>query len=74
MTIQEIIDTDKLVLTPGEIAPILGCDAQDIRVQAKQHPERLGFSVAVIGSRVKIPKMAFLKWLGFTEGKDNDAN
>ena len=63
MTIQEIIDTDKLVLTPGEVAPILGCDAQDIRVQARTAPEKLGFPVIIIKSRTKIPRLPFLRYM-----------
>lgn len=63
MTLSEIKALDKEFLTPAEIAPILRCDAQDIRVTARQHPERLGFNVAVIGCRVKVPRRAFIKWL-----------
>ena len=63
MTLDEIRSLDREYLVPAEIAPVLGCDAQDIRVQAKQHPERLGFNVAVIGSRVKIPRRAFVTWM-----------
>ena len=63
MTLDEIRNSTKEVLTPAEVAPILGCDPQDIRVQAKQHPEWLGFNVAVIGSRVKVPRLAFIRWV-----------
>lgn len=63
MTLDEIRNSTKEVLTPAEVAPVLGCDPQEIRVQAKQQPERLGFNVAVIGSRVKVPRRAFLNWL-----------
>ena len=63
MTLDEIRNSTKEVLTPAEVAPILGCDPQDIRVQAKQHPERLGFNVAVIGTRVKVPRLAFIRWM-----------
>ena len=63
MTLDEIRSLDREYLVPVEVAPVLGCDPQDIRVQAKQHPERLGFNVAVIGSRVKIPRRAFVTWM-----------
>ena len=39
MTYQEIITSTKDVLTPADIAPVLGCDPQKIRIQAKQIPE-----------------------------------
>lgn len=68
MTLDEIRNSTKEVLTPAEVAPVLGCDPQDIRVAAKQHPERLGFNVMVIGTRVKVPRLAFIRWM---EGHDN---
>ena len=66
MTLTEIKALDKPMLTPQEVAEVLGCDAQDVRVQARQCPERLGFNVCVIGSRVKVPRLAFIRWV---EGK-----
>lgn len=63
MTLDEIKSSTKEVLTPADIAPVLGADPQDIRLQAKRNPERLGFNVAVIGTRVKVPRMAFLRWM-----------
>lgn len=63
MTLNEIRNLDREFLIPKEIAPILGVDPQDIRVCAKQCPERLGFNVSVIGSRVKIPRLGFIKWM-----------
>ena len=50
-------------LTSKDVAKVLGCDAQAIRVQANRCPERLGFPVSVIGTRVKIPKQGFLRFM-----------
>lgn len=63
MTLDEMRGLDREYLIPGEVAPVLGCDPQDIRVAARKCPERLGFSVCVIGSRVKIPRRGFLNWM-----------
>jgi hypothetical protein len=63
MTLSEIKALDRDYLTPAQIAPILGCDPQDIRVAARQRPDLLGFSVSVIGTRVKVPRLAFIKWM-----------
>ena len=63
MTLDELKASDKVMLTPADVAPILGCDPQDIRVQARQHPELLGFNVAVVGTRVKVPRVAFIRWV-----------
>lgn len=63
MTLDEIKASDKTVLTPSEIAEVLKADAQDIRLMAKRNPERLGFNVSVIGTRVKVPRLAFIRWM-----------
>ena len=63
MTLDEIRNSTKEVLTSADIAPVLGADPQDIRLQAKLNPERLGFNVAVIGTRVKVPRLAFIRWM-----------
>lgn len=53
-------------ITPAEAAKAIGCDPNLIRLQAKQRPELLGFPVCVVGSRVKIPRVPFIK---FIEGR-----
>ena len=65
MTLQEIAEMDRDFLTPAEVASAIGCDPQSIRVMARKAPEKLGFPVAVIGCRVKIPRRPFLRWAGF---------
>ena len=62
-TLQEVEAHTGEVLTPKDVAKVLGCDAQTIRVQANRCPERLGFPVSNIGTRVKIPKEAFLRFM-----------
>ena len=62
MTITEIEASDKTMLTPWDVAGVLGCNPYAINVQAKQDPARLGFPVTMIGNRVKIPREAFLRW------------
>jgi hypothetical protein len=63
-SIQDIIALERDYLTPAEIAGVLGSDPQTIRVAARTEPKRLGFPVVVIGSRVKIPRTAFLRYMG----------
>lgn len=62
MTIDDIKNMTKEILTPGDVAPILGCDPNVIRLQAKQDIYSLGFPASKIGSRIKIPRRAFLAW------------
>lgn len=63
MTLQEIRDSDKVFLTPFEISEALGTDPQNIRNQAAIDAAKLGFPVIRIGTRTKIPREAFLKYI-----------
>lgn len=69
MTIDEIRASDKEVLTPADIAPVLGCKPYSINVQAHTDADKLGFKVVITGRRVKIPRRAFLE---FWEVRDNE--
>lgn len=62
MTLDEIRASGKAVLTPAEIAPVLGVNPQSIRVA---DPVDLGFPVTKIGTRTLIPRKPFL---AFVEG------
>ncbi len=55
-------ESGKTMLTPSDVAPVLGCAPYNINVQARVDPAQLGFPVCKIGSRVKIPRTAFLNW------------
>ena len=66
MTVEEIKLSNADVLTAADVAGVLGCKPYSIIVQAKTAPAALGFPVSVIGSRVKIPRIPFLKFLGVT--------
>lgn len=64
MTLDEIRASDKAVLTPADVAEVLGSDPQDLRIQARLAPERLGFPIIVIKTRLKIPRVPFLRYFG----------
>ena len=64
MTLEEIEALETEVLTPEIVSKVLGVNPQSIRLQAAECPERLGFNVICIGSRVKIPKIPFLVFMG----------
>lgn len=68
MTLNEIKTSDKVMLTPADVAEALGVDAQGIRVMAREQPERLGFPVTVVGRGghgVRIPRVPFLRFMGY---------
>lgn len=63
MTLDELRALDDPMITPVKASKILGCAPYSINVQARTNPEALGFPVCVIGTRVKIPRLAFIRWL-----------
>ena len=65
MTIDQVIISDKLFLTPADVCQILKCDPQAIRAQAHNDPSKLGFPIIVMNRRIRIPREAFLKYLGY---------
>ena len=64
MTLEEIKKSTDLWLTPEDVAPIVGCNAQKIRLTAHDNPTLLGFHVTVVGTRVKIWRKKFLEYIG----------
>lgn len=70
MTIAEIRSSDKIWLTPGDIAEVVGSDPQQIRMTAREFPERLGFPVTIIGKYTRFPRIPFLRYLGLEEKGD----
>ena len=71
MTIEEMRTSEKSFLIPTDVCEVLGCAPYSINVQAKEDPRKLGFPVSVIGTRVKIPRVAFIKWMEGTGMWDN---
>lgn len=67
MNISDARTSTAAMLIPADVAPILGCDPQWIRDTARENPDALGFPVLVVGSRVKIPRIPFLRYLGYEE-------
>lgn len=74
-TIEDLKTMEKVFLTATDVAEILGSDPQSIRVAARQRPDLLGFPVTVAGSRVRIPRIPFLRFIGavpIMKGENNE--
>ena len=56
---------DDVMITPAEAAPVLGVDANSLRMQVKEDASMLGFSVTRVGGRTLIPRLPFIR---FVEG------
>ena len=61
MTLQELEQLETEVLTPKQVAPILGCQPYSINVAVKDGKNPFPFPVIRMGTRVRIPKTPFLK-------------
>nr|DAX12976.1 MAG TPA: Protein of unknown function (DUF1580) [Caudoviricetes sp.] len=64
MKLDEIVRSQKILLTPDDVSEVMNCNPQDIRCQAAIDPTMLGFPVCRVGTRTKIPRIPFLRWLG----------
>lgn len=60
-TLEDIEALPKEILTPADIAPILGCQPYAINVATENGENPFNFPVYRMGRRVKIPKQPFLK-------------
>ena len=69
MTIDEIRQSDKTMLTPTDIAPILKCNPYSLNIAAKTDIKALGFPASLIGTRLRIPRVGFLRWFDGQEVK-----
>lgn len=69
MTLEDIKNLDREFLTPAQVADILRCDQQDLRVTARQRPDLIGFNFTFVGTRMKIPRRAFIRWVEGGEGR-----
>ncbi len=61
--LEELETLETAVLTCQQVAIVLKASPATIHRQAMECPERLGFPVIVMGSRVKIPRQAFIAYL-----------
>lgn len=68
-------EQEKHFMTPAEVAGVLGCDTYKISVMAMTEEGRkdLGFPVIRLGTRTKIPRIPFLRYMGW-EGEIKGAS
>lgn len=65
MTREQIENSDKECLVCTDICKVLGLNAYTIHGQALERPELLGFPVIVTGRNVRIPRVAFMRFMGW---------
>lgn len=65
MTFQQILESDADFLVPTQVAEVIGCMPYSINMQAKADPAKLGFPVCIMGTNVRIPRLAFVHWMRY---------
>lgn len=70
--IQAIIDKPRAYLVATEVGPVLGLSDPAIRAQARAG--MLPFPAVVVGQRVRIPRIPFLRYLGYDIKIKEDAS
>ena len=63
--IDEIRASDAQTISPELAGKALGIHPQSIRVAAEKQPDLLGFPVIRTGRTTRIPRLPFLKHLGY---------
>ena len=59
--VQEIIDNPRPYLVPADVGKVLNINPDTVRAQARAG--MIEFPVMISGSRVRFPKIPFLRWL-----------
>lgn len=62
-TVDDLRTMQQATITPAIASEFLGCNQQWLRLMARERPEQLGFPVCCMGNRVKIPRLAFIRFL-----------
>lgn len=67
MSLEEMRKSEKVFLSPSDVAGVLESDPHTIRCTAQQRPDLIGYPYTFTGNRMKIPRLRFLEWLGVLE-------
>ena len=67
-TLRDLMQRDRDVLLPEEVAEYLHLSPQRLRAQAREDPSKLGFRVIVCGNKTLIPKRPFIEYIGGSNG------
>ena len=63
LTFEEIENLSDEVLTCVQVSKVLKSEVAALHKQAVTNPKTLGFPVIVVGTRVKIPRIPFIKFV-----------
>ena len=61
--IARLIESPKVCISPSEAAKVLQCAPYALNIKAKENA--LPFPAFFVGNRLRIPRMPFLRFLGY---------
>ena len=64
-TRETIMALESECIPPKMVADVLGSDPQDLRDMMRGKPNPNGFNDVPVGNTFKIPKDAFIRWMGW---------
>ena len=67
ITFRDLLQMDAIVIPGTWAAQAMGMDPTRLIGYAREQPELLQFPFQLSGNRVKIPRIPFLKFWGFTD-------
>lgn len=66
--VMRAVEEPRAFLTPSQVAPILGVDPEVFRLMAREGRYNGEFLVHFSGNRIRVPKIPFLRALGYEVG------
>lgn len=73
LTISDLEQLETNFFDIKTLAVFFNINEHSLRVQAKQHPETLGFPCCCIGTRVKFPKDGFINWFKGNQTRNTES-
>lgn len=67
LTLDDLRKMDRATITPAIAGQVLGCDPYNINVAIRDDPEHVKFPWFKSGTRIKIPREGFIRWM---EGRE----
>lgn len=63
LTVDDIKKLPDEFLTPEQVSGVIGCMPYSLNLQAKEDITKLGFPACLIGTRLRVPRKAFIRWM-----------
>jgi hypothetical protein len=73
MTAADLLRMESVTIPGTWAAQVMGMDPTRLIGYAREAPEKISFPYQLSGNRMHIPRVPFLRWLGFTDEEIKNA-